>query len=251
MISQNKIKLVNSLNKKKYRDINQLFIAEGEKLVMDLIQGQVQVFELFVREGWTGITQLPPEINCTETTEQYLKKITQLKTPPPIIAICKIPQTEINSYTWKDKLTIALDDIQDPGNLGTIIRLADWFGIENIVCSQNTADAYNPKVVQATMGAVARVQVYYTNLEEFLEKQLKNHIPVYGTFLDGENIYQQDLSENGIIVMGNEGKGISSAIESLVSKKLLIPTFSKNKDQSESLNVSTATGIILSEFRRR
>ncbi len=251
MISQNKIKFINSLNKKKYRDQNQLFIAEGEKLVFDLMNSQIEISEVFIKEDWHGIKDISSKITCTITSEQFLKKITQLKTSPPIIAICKMPQNTLASYPWQDNLTIALDDIQDPGNLGTIIRLADWFGIQNIVCSLNTADAYNPKVIQATMGAIAHVNIHYTNLEYFLQEQHNNKISIYGTFLDGENIYSENISQKGIIVMGNEGKGISADIEKLVSKKLLIPSFSNNPEKSESLNVSTATGIILSEFRRR
>ncbi|WP_027472133.1 TrmH family RNA methyltransferase [Saccharicrinis fermentans] len=251
MISQSKIKLINSLTKKKFREQHQLFLAEGEKLVLDLIQGNTGISELFIREGWSEIHHLPASIPYTVTTEQYLKKITQLKTPPPVIAICKIPENEIAQYSWHDKLILALDDIQDPGNLGTIIRLADWFGIEHIVCSQNTVDTYNPKVIQATMGAIARVTIHSTDLHAFLSQQKKNKTPIYGTFLDGENIYRQELSKAGIIVMGNEGKGISSHIETCVDKKLLIPSFSSHEDKSESLNVSTATAIIMSEFKRR
>ena len=167
MISQNKIKLINSLSKKKYRDQHQLFIAEGEKLVFDLFNSAIKVEELFVRSDWQGIANLPQNIKYTATSEQYLKKTTQLKTPPPILAICRLPQPKPNTLNLKNSLILALDEVQDPGNLGTIIRLADWFGIETIVCSTNTADAYNPKVVQATMGAIARVNVYHTNLEVF------------------------------------------------------------------------------------
>ncbi len=251
MISQNKIKLINSLNKKKFRDQNRLFIAEGEKLVFDLLHSKIKINEIFMRDDWQPSDIIPNEIACAKLTEQQLKKITQLKTPPPIIALCSMPQKNMDTNDWQHGLTIALDDIQDPGNLGTIIRLADWFGIAHIVCSQNTADAYNPKVVQATMGAIARVELHYTNLEDFLTAQSKNKIPIYGTFLDGDNIYAQELSKYGIIVMGNEGKGISPAIAQKINKKLLIPSFSSSSTHSESLNVSMATGIVLSEFKRR
>ena len=218
--------------------------------MFDLLDSQIEIKEVYVRENWSGIQDLPKHITCTITTEQYLKKITQLKTAPPVIAVCQQPQTKPDFRNCK-VLTIALDEIQDPGNLGTIIRLADWFGIENIVCSKDTADAYNPKVVQATMGAIARVNVFYVELENYLNEQQNLNIPIYGTFLDGQNIYNQELSNYGIIIMGNEGKGISKNIEQLIDKKLLIPSFSNNPDKSESLNVSTATGIILSEFKRR
>ncbi len=251
MISQSKIKLINSLSKKKYRDINQLFIAEGEKLVSDLSDSSIDIKWLFATQEWLDENvQIKAEekFDCDGT---QLKKITQLKTPPSVIAICEIHQKEIHNQNLENELTLALDDIQDPGNLGTIIRLADWFGIKNIVCSNHTADAYNPKVIQATMGAIARINLFYTNLDQFLLQAQKKDISIYGTFLDGENIYSKTLSSSGIIVMGNEGKGISPQIESLVTDKLLIPSFSTNPIHSESLNVSTATAITLSEFKRR
>ncbi|TLX75696.1 RNA methyltransferase [Labilibacter sediminis] len=250
MISQSKIKLINSLSKKKFRDLNQLYIAEGEKLVLDLIQSSVEIKWLIAQSSWLSNHTIPSELEIIETSDQYLKKISQLKTPPPVIAICKFPSKKLEDISMRKKLTIALDELQDPGNLGTIIRLADWFGVENIICSNNTVDAYNPKVVQATMGAIARVNIFYTDLQSFLSQQTQQGTPIYGTFLDGENIYNQKLSTDGIIVMGNEGKGISSSIEKLISNKLLIPSFSQNIEVSESLNVSTATAITLSEFRR-
>ncbi|MCW3786216.1 TrmH family RNA methyltransferase [Plebeiibacterium sediminum] len=251
MISQSKIKLINSLSKKKYRDINQLFIAEGEKLVSDLSDSSIHIKWLFASKQWIEDHSSIIADEITECEESQLKKITQLKTPSPVIAICSIPDQKIQNLDIDKDLTLALDDIQDPGNLGTIIRLADWFGIKNIVCSQNTADAYNPKVIQATMGAIARVNLFYTDLELFLKQAREKNNSIYGTFLDGEDIYRKELNSCGIIVMGNEGKGISSKIESLVSDKLLIPSFSTNPIHSESLNVSTATAITLSEFRRR
>lgn len=250
MISQSKIKLINSLSKKKYRDLNQLFIAEGEKLVLDLIQSSVGVKWVIAQTEWLEQHSLSTSIEVIETSSQYLKKVSQLKTPPPVIAICEIPSKKLSELPVNKSLVLALDDIQDPGNLGTIIRLADWFGIENIICSNNTVDAYNPKVIQASMGAIARVNIFYTNLKEFIKCQINVKTPVYGTFLDGENIYNQKLTSNGIIVMGNEGNGISSSIEELVTHKLFIPTFSNHHDVSESLNVSTATAITLSEFKR-
>ncbi len=251
MISQSKIKLINSLSKKKYRDIHQLFIAEGEKLVSDLSDSSTNIKWLFASKDWIVNN---PSINANEIhecEESQLKKITQLKTAPPVIAICSITEQDIQNQPIDQELTLALDDIQDPGNLGTIIRLADWFGVKNIVCSQQTADAYNPKVIQATMGAIARTKIFYSDLEQFLHQAKEKNISIYGTFLDGEDIYKKELNSSGIIVMGNEGKGISSKIESLVSDKLLIPSFSTNPIHSESLNVSTATAITLSEFRRR
>lgn len=255
MISQNKIKLINSLAKKKYRDSNQLFIAEGEKLVADLIPSSIRIKCIYACKEWIEEHHFSlhkeNNIEINETDFRYLKKITQLKTASPVIAICEITNKALSSISFDNSLCIALDGIQDPGNLGTIIRLADWFGIRNIVCSKTTVDVYNPKVVQATMGAIARVNVYYTDLENFISQQVKTGIPVYGTFLDGQNIYSKTLSKHGIIVMGNEGNGISNGIKNLVTEKLLIPNFANSDDYSESLNVSTATAITLSEFKRR
>jgi len=251
MISQNKIKLINSLSIKKFRDINQLFIAEGEKIVADLSSSNIDIKWIYATPEWLNKNSNVIAEEKFECEISHLKKLTQLKTPPSVIAICNIPQTNIKEDSFNQELLLALDDIQDPGNLGTIIRLADWFGIKNVICSKNTADAYNPKVIQATMGSIARVNLYYTDLTEFLAKENIKNTPIYGTFLDGEDIYAKNLTKNGIIVMGNEGKGISPQIEALISEKLLIPSFSQNSIHSESLNVSTATAITLSEFRRR
>lgn len=249
MITQNNIKFINSLSKKKFRDANQLFIAEGDKLVSDLMSNNYPIDKIFATEEWINNNTIENNIVVTKTNIQYLKKITQLKTAPQTIALCRIKPINTLLIKPESELIIALDNIQDPGNLGTIIRLADWFGIKNIICSNETVDVYNPKVVQATMGAIARVNVSYTELADFLEN-IKKETKIYGTFLDGEDIYKTELSKNGIIIMGNEGQGISSTIGKLVNKKLLIPNFSGNQDTSESLNVSMATAITLSEFKR-
>lgn len=249
MITQNNIKFINSLSKKKFRDSNQLFIAEGDKLVADLLNNNYPIDKIYATKEWINHNITKHKIEIIETNIQYLKKVTQLKTAPQIIALCKIKPSNTLLINPEDELVIALDNIQDPGNLGTIIRLADWFGIRNIVCSNETVDVYNPKVVQATMGAIARVNVNYTELADFLNNTNKK-VPIYGTFLDGDDIYKSKLSKNGIIIMGNEGQGISSLISKLINKRLLIPNFSDNQDTSESLNVSMATAITLSEFKR-
>ena len=178
-----------------------------------------------------------------------MKKASQLKTAPQIIGVFYQPKYDIEEIDLNEKLHLVLDGIQDPGNMGTIVRLADWFGIEHIFCSSDTADIYNSKTVQATMGAIARVKVHYVDLADFFKNN--NNLPVFGTFLEGENIYQADLPKNGFIVMGNEGKGISFNVQKLITNKLFIPNYPADMSTSESLNVAVATAIVCSEFRRR
>ena len=195
---------------------------------------------------------IPAEIQAEEiieVTEEELARASLLKAPQEVLGVFKQPQYLFNPNIAKEQLCLALDDVQDPGNLGTIVRIADWFGIKHIFCSTGTADIYNPKTVQATMGAIARVKLHYCNLSEVLGSL--TDIPVFGTFLDGENIYTQELSNHGIIVMGNEGKGISPNVSRFVNSKLLIPNFPQGCETSESLNVAVATAITCSEFRRR
>lgn len=182
-------------------------------------------------------------------TEEELSRASLQKAPQQVLAVFDQPQTSIDPMVVQRSLCLALDDVQDPGNLGTIVRLADWFGIEDIFCSPNSADIYNPKAIQATMGGIARVRVHYTPLPELLQS-LKD-VPVFGTFLDGENIYGQPLSDHGLIIMGNEGKGISREVERLVNRKLYIPNYPANRATSESLNVAIATAVVCAEFRRQ
>ena len=248
MLSKNKIKFINSLKLKKNRDKESLFIAEGSKIVSEILSSDLNIPLISATSDWISKNEINPSIEVLECSISELKKITTLTTASEVIAVVRIPKNEYSIDKIQSKLSLALDDIQDPGNLGTIIRLADWFGIENIFCSKNTADIYNPKVIQATMGSFLRVKTHYVDLPEFLKQQLI--IPVYGTFMEGENIYNQDLSSTGIIVMGNEGNGISLSIEELITHKIAIPPANK-KVHPESLNVGTATGIILSEFLRR
>ena len=238
---------------KKFRRSEGLFIAEGHKLVFDLLESGMKVHEVFcvpdLIASIEGKGFNPKNIHPAQPAD--LKKISQLKSVPDIIATVHIPEHLLSWDELAGDLCLALDGVQDPGNLGTIIRLADWFGIKNILCSEDTVDLYNPKTVQATMGAIARVGLHYGNMENYLQKANEMKIPVYGTFLDGENIYSAPLSPNGIIVMGNEGKGISESIESLVRNKIHIPNFPADRMTSESLNVAIATSITCSEFRRR
>ena len=247
MLSKTKIKEIRALEIKKFRDERSLFVAEGNKLVAEMLR----TFEcewLIARTPWMATRG---DISAKElilADEKDIQKISFLKTPQDVLAIFKKPQYALEEANPTSQLILALDGIQDPGNLGTIIRLADWFGIEHIICSPDTADAFSPKTVQATMGALAHVKVHYTNLNEYIEKH--GDTPVYGTFLDGNNIYKKQLSQNGIIVMGNEGNGIRPEIESIINERLYIPPYPAEHETTESLNVAVATAIICAEFRR-
>lgn len=249
MLSKNKIKLVTSLSYKKNRDETGLFVAEGFKLVEELSQVFHCEFIGYLSEKENEIASLQAQEKIP-VSEDIMTKISSQKSPQGVLGVFKKNKVdEIDNEIIKSQLCIALDDIQDPGNLGTIIRLADWFGIRHVLCSEYSADVYSTKVIQATMGAIARVNVHYVDLEKFLSS-IKN-IPIYGAFLDGENIYSEKLSHNGIIVMGNEGNGISDKIARNVGVRLNIPSFSPDSTTTESLNVAVATAIICSEFRRR
>ena len=248
MLSKNKIKYIHSLELKKNRKEEQVFIAEGHKLVEDLI-GHFSCKLLVATSMWLSQHRDVMAEEIIEVTQEELTKVSLQKTPQGVLAVFKQPSYECNPEVLKDSLCLALDDVQDPGNLGTIVRLADWFGIEDIFCSQGTADVYNPKTIQATMGAIARVRVHYCDLVSLIGS-LKD-IPVYGTFLDGDNMYNKSLSANGLIVMGNEGKGVSPEVGSLINERLYIPNYPIGRTTSESLNVAIATAIVCSEFRRR
>lgn len=241
MVSKNQIKLITALQQKKYRKQEGLFIAEGIKVIQELLNSNFELHHLYTTNEES--IDFLKQVNTTLITEAELKKISALTTPNECLAVFKIPPAEKVDYT---ELTVALDDVRDPGNLGTIIRLCDWFGVKQLICSEQCADVYNPKVVQATMGSLARVNVVYANLQEFLSESA---LPVYGTFMDGNNIYTMNLPEKGIIIMGNEANGISEAVGQMVSQRISIPRFG-DLQKTESLNVATATAIILSEFRR-
>lgn len=244
MISKNKIKYIQSLELKKNRNKENVFVAEGPKLVEALLQVSTPCF-IAATADWIEVNSHLKVLEMVEVTEEELKKISFLQHPQQVLGIFKQePQPKLH---LENSLSIALDDIQDPGNLGTIIRIADWFGIRTILCSENTVDVYNPKVIQATMGSIANVNVIYVNLEEVI-KALPKTFPIYGTLLEGENIYQQTLERKGLIVMGNEGKGISSNIKKYITHKLLIPGDAQKT--AESLNVAIATAITCAEFQR-
>lgn len=261
MLTKNTVTHINLLSQKKYRERFNEFIAEGAKLVSELLKSDYQVKVIYLlpdmRDRIFNTTRIP-DCEIVEVTVKEMQRITQQKTPSDVLAIVKIPEANLlsgGSPAWnillKKELALLLDNIQDPGNLGTIIRTADWFGIKNIICSGDTVDVYNPKVVQATMGSITRVSVHYQDIIQVLESAGPDHIPVYGTFLSGENIYQHQLGKNGLIVLGNEGKGISAQVSGYVTTRLFIPSFRSSGAIAESLNVSVATAIVCSEFRRR
>lgn len=238
MVSKNQIKLVRSLELKKNRKREGLFVAEGPKVVGDLLRAGYKAHTIFATTDYPDAQLI---------TDDELHKLSFLQHPQEVLAVFHIPLTSHNS-PLTSHLSLALDGVQDPGNVGTIIRIADWFGIDTIYCSLDTADVYNPKVVQATMGSLAHVHIIYCDLVELLSQA---NVPVYGTLLDGENIYAQPLSSEGIIVMGNEGNGISEAVRPLITHRLLIPNFHAGSETAESLNVAIATAITCSEFKRR
>ena len=247
MISKNLIKLIKSLEQKKFRLREKLFVAEGPKVVSDIMVSK-RPQRLIATRQWYEKHQIEEDVLVGE---EELRKVSFLQHPQEVIALFPLP--EISSFDYnslRNDLVLALDDVQDPGNLGTIIRLADWFGIEQIICSLGTADAFSPKVVQATMGSIARVNLHYTDLPSFLEN-LGDGFPIYGTFLNGTNVYEQELSKSGVIIMGNEGKGISKEVERYVNKRLFIPSYPAERPTAESLNVAIATAITCAEFRRR
>jgi len=240
MVSKNQIKLITSLQQKKYRTSNKLFFAEGVKVIQELLDSNFELEHLYsTQNDFEDV--LPSKKSLI--LEADLKKISALATANSCLAVFKIP---LEKKIKESGLIVALDSIRDPGNLGTILRLCDWFGVKEIVCSKETVDLYNPKVVQATMGSIARVNMSYIDLNSFIAA---TNLPVFGTFMDGVNIYKTTLPQEGIVVMGNEANGISMELEKLIKNKLSIPRFGEIQ-KTESLNVATATAIILSEFRR-
>jgi RNA methyltransferase, TrmH family len=240
MLSKNQIKGITSLQQKKYRFIHQLFFAEGIKVIQELLASNFELDHLYTTKNDFSEVSNEKKSLISETD---LKKISALAAANTCLAVFKIPKdTEIQ----ESGIILALDSIRDPGNLGTILRLCDWFGINQIVCSKDAVDIYNPKVVQATMGSISRVNVSYVDLEAFISK---TSLPIFGTFMEGKNIYTTKLPQEGIIVMGNEANGISTEVEKLIKNKLTIPRFG-SLQKTESLNVASATAIVLSEFKR-
>lgn len=240
------IQFIRSLSDKRTRDEERLFVAEGRKLVEEIAASHLHIRNIYTtRKDFVGD-------NVEIVTDKDMERISQLKSASDTLAVVEQPRYKLDLKDVGERLTLALDGVQNPGNLGTIIRLADWFGVENIICSAECADCYNPKVIQATMGAILRVKVHYTNdLAGLLDTAADSGKPIYGTLLDGDNIYNAKLENRGIVVMGNEGRGVSAECRATLTHKLLIPPYPVDAPTSESLNVAMATGIILAEFRRR
>ena len=259
MLAKNEIKFINSLKLKKNRESEGLFVAEGVKIVNELLHSGIKVKQIYSSRNFQ-LSIFNYHVDVIRIKENELQRISSLSTPNEVLAVCEIPNYKLEVAAIAGKLSLVLDTIQDPGNLGTIIRIADWFGIENIICAPETVEVYNPKVIQATMGSISRVKVHYANLLRFLD-EMKNHSPevkIYGALLDGENLYEAKLSKTGLLVIGNESKGISSEIIPCIGSKIRIPSFTAAGSgpaapvsSAESLNAAIATSVICAEFRRR
>lgn len=252
MITKSKIQLVRSLADKNSRLEYGLFVVEGRKLAAEAVASGYEIESLYVTENASCRQQFE---SCSGKFESVsakdMERMSKLKTPSEVLAVLRIPKVTVDLETFGNRLALCLDGIQDPGNIGTIIRIADWFGIENVVCSLDCADFYNPKTVQATMGALFRVKALYTQLPELLEKTVARSVPVYGTFLDGRDLYDSELSSGGVIILGSEGRGISPQTAPYVTQRLFIPPFPHSRHGSESLNVAAAAAVVCAEFRRR
>ena len=254
MLTQNQIKQIKALHQKKFRIENQQFIAEGPRLVEELLGSKFTFDGIYGKKEWIAEHSdrlQNKNIPFTEINEKDLERISALATPNNVIAVLNIPELTIPSDIFGKELILFLDEIKDPGNLGTIIRTANWFGIRHIFCSENSADLFNPKVVQATMGSIAKVNVYYTNLSQLIKENAKE-VNIYGAFMNGENIYDIKPDKNGVIIIGNESAGISDDLQNLITKRISIPLHhNENQYSHESLNASVATAIFLYEFRRK
>jgi TrmH family RNA methyltransferase len=254
MISKNRTKFIVSLRQKKIRDKERLFVIEGDKLIREFLLTGIHLKELYAKSEFLDSLQADQNLLIDEIEEvsyEELKMISTLKTPHNALAVVRMPESKMDITQIFNQVCAALDFVQDPGNFGTIIRAAAWFGIRNIICSSNCVDVYNPKVIQASMGAILHVNVYYTDLKMFLIMANEENIPVFGTMLEGKSIYSQKLDNKGIILLGNESKGISDELIPYINHKIMIPGFSDSMPGIESLNVSMAASVIFSEFLRR
>jgi TrmH family RNA methyltransferase len=244
MLSKAQIKLIKSLHNKKFREETGMFIAEGKRLVEDIAASSIKIEHVYATPRYNGSLQ------HIDITEDELSQISALTAPQTIIALCRIPEIKGGLPDLTNTLALALDDIRDPGNLGTIMRIADWFGINHIFCSSESVEAYNPKTVQSTMGSIARVNLYYVDLNEILTHYKNEGLPVYGAMLNGKNVYDETLSHNGILVIGNEANGISEGVARCITKPISIPSYAI-KEGPESLNAAVAAAVLCAEFKRR
>lgn len=254
MISKNKVNFIISLRKKKVREEEHLYVIEGDKIVREFLSAEVPVHSLLAKHEF--LTSLSADLTrkideISDISYEDLKKISTLKTPHNAIAVIRASDNALNMEEVFSQFSVALEFVQDPGNFGTIIRAAAWYGIKNIICSSDCVDVYNPKVIQASMGAILTVKVHYCDLKEFLNNVSKKNLPVFGTLLEGESIYSHKLSNKGIILLGNESKGISADLLPFITSKIMIPRFTEVKHGIDSLNVSMAASIVFSEFLRR
>jgi RNA methyltransferase, TrmH family len=253
MISKTKSNFILSLQKKNTRDEEKLYVIEGDKLVKEYLEAKVHVRILVARPEFLNSLPLVHKQGVEEIIQagyDELRKISSLKTPHNAIAVVRMPEKKMNTDELREELSVAIDCVQDPGNLGTIIRSAAWFGIRNIYCSEECVDVYNPKVIQASMGAILHVNLFYTSLRELLRTAAGNNIKIFGTMLEGDSIYSHKLDNTGIILLGNESKGISGELLPYITDRIMIPKLAKTESGIESLNVSMAASVIFSEFTR-
>ncbi|WP_303920171.1 RNA methyltransferase [Draconibacterium sediminis] len=252
MIGKSTTKLINSLVLKKYRTKENCFLIEGDKMVKEALDSDLRIKLLIVTDQFTSrfsISQTDAE-RIIETDAKELKKVSLLQHPQNSLAICEIPEKADFPKSLPEGLSIYLDGVQDPGNMGTIVRICDWYGIQHVFCSPDSVDLYNPKVIQASMGSFSRIKLHECDFEELSVLAKNAEAPVFGAFMNGENTYQKQLPKQAVLVMGNEGNGIRPAVEKQITNKLSIPNFSENETKAESLNVSVATAILCSEFKR-
>ncbi|WP_163322045.1 RNA methyltransferase [Draconibacterium mangrovi] len=252
MIGKSTTKLINSLALKKYRTKENCFLIEGDKMVKEALDSDMKIKLLIVTDQFLNrfpITQ-NDAVRIIETDANELKKVSLLQHPQNSLAVCEIPEKPDFPDSLPDGLSVYLDGVQDPGNMGTIVRICDWYGIQHLFCSPDSVDLYNPKVIQASMGSFSRIKLHECDFEELANLAHKSEAPLFGAFMNGDNIYQKQLPKQAVLVMGNEGNGIRPAVEKRITNKLSIPNFSENEIKAESLNVSVATAILCSEFKR-
>lgn len=246
LLSRNKIKWIRSLHQKKFRDREGLFLAEGTKIVSEVLESNLEINYLVLSPEFLARVDVAPTVQFDEASKEEIRKASTLQSPPEAIAICRKPQFQFPDKEFNNELVLVLDGIQDPGNLGTLLRSADWFGIENIILSPECADVYNPKVIQASMGAFLRIKFFRTDLVKFFSA--RQNMPVYGAYMEGESVGTGQIEENSFLILGNEGNGISEKLSPFIDRKISIPRYGKSR--TESLNVAVAGGILMASFRQ-